>query len=124
MGRRWRFFHLFDYGSRLIGGATRGAGKELLSFFSDLDINSASIIGPSPVSQYPELDSPGQPTKVTQLHNGSGRKTLRRKPTAMDIKKSAALLCRHMASQFGAAAPLSNKIKQTIPVSQRQTIRR
>jgi hypothetical protein len=84
MRTRWagggRFFHLFDFGSRLIGGAIIGAGKELLSFFSDLDINSALIIGPSPVSQYPELDSPGQPTKVAQPHNGSGRKTLGRKP--------------------------------------------
>jgi hypothetical protein len=107
----------------LIGGATRGAGKELLSFFSDLDINSASIIGPSPISQYPELDSPGQSTKVTQLHNGTGRETLRTKPTVIDIKKSAVVLCKHMASQLGAAAP-SPTIKQTIPVNQRQTIRR
>jgi len=120
MRTRWagggRFFHLFDSGSRLIGGAIIGAGKELLSFFSDLYINSALIIGPSPVSQYPELDSAGQPTKVAQLHNGSGRKTLRRKPIVMDIEKSAVTLCKHMASRFGAVA-LSPTIKQTRPIN-------
>src|SRR5687768_4843178 len=120
MRTRWagggRVFHLFDSGSRLIGGAIIGAGKELLSFFSDLDINSALIIGPSPVSHYPELDSPGQPTKVAQLHNGSGRRTLRRKSIVMDIEKSAVLLCERMASQFGAAAP-SPTIKRTRPVN-------
>jgi hypothetical protein len=101
-------------GSPLIG-ATRGAGKELLSFFSDLDTNSALLIAPSPVPNYPELDSPGQPIKVTQLHNGSGGKTLRRKPSAMNIEKSTAVLCRRMAFiNSGRQHPLkSNQANET-----------
>ncbi len=68
------FFNVLDDGSLLIGGATRGAGKELLVFVSDLNISSPLLIGPSPLPQYPQLDNRGQSANLIHSYNGTSGK--------------------------------------------------
>jgi hypothetical protein len=118
---RRRFFSVFDYGFSAIGAAMRGAGKELLNFFSDLHIDSGSADRALPCSTQSGARELRPAHKSDPATQWCGGKSVRTKRTALNITAGYG---RHMALiNSGRQHPLQ-QIKQTRPVSQRQTIRR